>query len=283
MDLVVFSKSLQDKSPEQLLQLAQEFGADGYDLAVRPGYAVNPDNVATALPALVRLLAGEGLSIPMVTAMTDLLEPEQPGVRPLLQAMASAGVPHVKLGYFQFDPVKQDYWAEVERVRGILGRWEKLAREYGVRVCYHTHSHRCLGLNAGTLMHLLSGLDPACIGAYIDAGHLRVEGEEFAVAAAVVRPYLRLVAVKDVLLRRIERADHGAVERTVVQAGQGMVDWSAVFGELRRIDFDGPVSVHCEFQAAPAELLPAMGREVEFFRQVATRAGFPARQGPGSR
>ena len=57
MKLVMFSKMLKEKSVEELAELAQELGIDGYDLAVRTGYPVNPDNAATALPEAARRLA----------------------------------------------------------------------------------------------------------------------------------------------------------------------------------------------------------------------------------
>ena len=57
MKLVMFSKMLKEKSVEELAELAQELGIDGYDLAVRTGYPVNPDNAATALPEAARRFA----------------------------------------------------------------------------------------------------------------------------------------------------------------------------------------------------------------------------------
>jgi len=273
MQLVVFSKMLREKSVGELVELAHEFGVEGYDLAVRPGYPVNPDNVGSARVEAARIFSDNGLSIPMVTASTDLLFPDQDGVEVLLGAMERADVRRLKLGYFKFDPVAQDYWREVDRVRNALAGWEKLANRYGVRICYHTHSNRCMGLNAGMLMHLIRGFDPGCVGAYIDTGHLCVEGEEFAVAAAVVKDHLSMVALKDVLLERVEKSGHGAVQRTVVEAGRGMVDWSAVFAELARLGFAGPVSVHCEFHAEAGELLSAIRREVAFFRRMRERVG----------
>jgi sugar phosphate isomerase/epimerase len=273
MQLIVFSKMLKDMSVGELVELAGEFGMEGYDLAVRPGYPVNPENVGTALVEAARLFGENGLSIPMITADTDLLHPGQAGVEDLLGAMARADVRRLKLGYFKFDPAIQDYWREVDRVRESLEGWEKLGRRYGIRICCHTHSNRCMGLNAGMLMHLIRGFDPGCIGAYLDTGHLRVEGEEFAVAAAMVKDYLSMVAVKDMLLERVEKSGHGAVKRTVVEAGRGMVDWSAVFAELARLGFDGPVSVHCEFDIEAGERLPAIRREVTFFRNMREQVG----------
>ena len=273
MQLVLFSKMLKDKSVEELVELAHGFGAEGYDLAVRPGYPVSPENVDTALVDAVKLFGENDLAIPMITANTDLLFPDRPGVEELLGAMDRAEVRRLKLGYFKYDPLEQNYWEEVDKVRRALEGWEKAGKKHGVKICYHTHSNRCMGLNAGMLAHLIRDFDPRHIGAYLDAGHLCVEGEEFAVAAGIVREHLSMVAVKDMLMERVEKEGHGRVQRDVVEAGQGMVDWTAVFAELGRIGFDGPVSVHCEFHAEEEELLPAIGREVAFFRRIREQAG----------
>jgi len=268
--LILFSKMLKEKSIEELAELAAEIGLDGYDLTVRPEYPVNPDNAATALPAAARVMRAAGLDIPMLTGNFDLLEPDHPTAEPILGAMDEADVRLVKLGYFKFDPAAMDYWAEVDRVRGIFEAWAKLAEKHRVKVCYHTHSNRCMGLNAGMLAHLIKDLNPHYIGAYIDTGHLVAEGEEFAVAAAIVRDYLSIVSLKDFLMRREDKANHGSAQREVVEAGQGMVDWTAVFDELKRIGFSGPGSIHCEFHAD--DFIAAVKREVAFFRQMRAKA-----------
>lgn len=271
MRLIMFSKMLKDRSPADLLALAQEWGLDGYDLCVRPGYAVNPDNAATELPRVVELFRAKGLDVPMVTGNFDLLEPEHPTAEPLLKAMAKADVRLLKLGYFHYDPLQHDYMAEVERIRILFGRWERLARRHGVRICYHTHSDKCMGLNGAALAHLLSGFDPGLIGAYLDPAHLAVEGEDFATAVGMVRPWLSLVAVKDVLLTRVERNGHGALQRDWVVAGDGVVDWTAVFACLNREHYRGPITVHCEFHVPAEQFLAAAQREVAFFRRFVPR------------
>lgn len=268
MKLIMFSKMLKDRDTAGLIAWAQEAGLDGYDLCVRPGYVVNPDNAATALPEVVGAFREAGLDIPMVTANFDLLGPDHPTAEPILQAMDTADVRLLKLGYFKFDPAKQDYWAEVDRIRHVFAAWERLVWKYRVKICYHTHSNRCMGLNAGMLAHLIEGFEPACIGAYLDAGHLLAEGEEYAVAVAILRRYLSIVAVKDFLITRGEKNGHGTKQRSVVPAGAGMADWSAFFEVLAQVGFDGPVSVHCEFKVPEGGDFEQMVKdEVAFFRQ----------------
>ena len=82
-----------------------------------------------------------------------------------------------------------------------------------------------------------------------------------------------MVAVKDFLLERVDKENHGAIKRTVVEAGQGTCDWTAIFAELKRIDFDGLVSIHCEFEAQPNEMMDAIRREVAFFKAMKEKVG----------
>jgi len=268
VQIIVFSKHFREKNVTELIALAQEHDFEGYDLCVRPGYAINPQNAATELPKAVERFRNAGLDVPMITANFDVLSPDHPTARPILAAMDRADVRLIKLGYFSFDHAKQDYWDEVDRIRQLFAGWEELGREYHVKICYHTHSHRCMGLNCGMLAHLIRGFDPQYIGAYIDPGHMNIEGEEFVVGAAIVRQYLSIVALKDTLLVRKERGGHGAKTGHVVTAGNGMVDWTALFAELARIGFGGPLSVHCEFEVPESEFSAALHREVAFFKAL---------------
>lgn len=269
MKLIVFSKMLQEKSIAELVELAQKHGYDGYDLAVRPGHPVNPDNAASALPQAQRQMAQTGLQIGMVTGNFDLLTADHPLAEPLLAAMDSADVRLLKLGYFRFEPQTMDYWEQVDNVRRAFSAWERLASIYNVKICYHTHSHYCMGLNAAALMHLLRDFDPAYLGAYLDPGHFAVDGEPFDFGLAMAREHLSILSVKDVLVQRVEKNGHGAAKALWVAAGEGIVDWTAVFSELRRIDYDGFLSIHCEYDIDDDEdWFDTFVREVAFFRKM---------------
>ena len=269
MKLIVFSKMLQEKSVAELIELAQQHGYDGYDLAVRPSHPVNPDNAATALPQAQTQMEQAGLQIGMVTGNFDLLTADHPLAEPLLAAMDSANVRLLKLGYFRFEPQTMDYWEQVESVRRAFADWEKLARVYNVKICYHTHSHYCMGLNAAALMHLLRDFDPAYLGAYLDPGHFAVDGEPFDFGLAMARQHLSILSVKDVLIERVAKNGHGAAKALWVAAGEGIVDWTAVFTELRRIEYDGFLSIHCEYDIDDEEdWFDTFVREVAFFRKM---------------
>ncbi len=264
--VILFSKMFKDLSVADLVRNAHEIGAEGYDLCVRPAYPINPDNAARELPKAVEELAREAISVPMITGNFDLLYPDHPTAEPILAAMDKADVRLIKLGYFKFDPEKQDYWQEVDRIRAGFEGWRKLAEKYRVKVCYHTHSNRCMGLNCAALAHLVRGFDPQFIGAYIDPLHMLIEGEEFAVGLAMVKEYLSIVAFKDVLMTREQKNGHGVSGHRCVIAGQGAVDWTAVFEELKRVNYKGPLTVHCEFDVPEPMFMGAVKHDLAFFR-----------------
>ena len=270
--IIVFTKFFKDRSLGDLVNLVQDYGLDGYDLCLRPGYLVNPTNVLDTLVPFVKTLAKAGSGVPMLTGSLDLVHPDQPDVGSILRAMDQAGVRLLKLGYFPFNPLTQDYWGEVSKARRALAGWEKLAQTYRVKICYHTHSRGFLGVNCASLMHLLDGFDPAFIGAFIDPVHLVIEGEEFPLGAAMLRQYLSIASVKDVILRRVETSGHSTVDLEVVPCGTGMVDFDSMFATLRRLDYQGPLTVHCEFEhAAEAEFSALVRHEVNFARSCRAR------------
>ena len=272
MQVVLFSKMLQDDTIEQLIERAHKYGAEGYDLCVRPGYAVNPDNAAEALPKAVEQMAAKNLKIAMITGNFDLLTVDHPTTIPILSAMDRANVRLLKLGYFKFDPLTQDYWAEVDRIRRAFADWEKLGRQYNVKICYHTHSDHCMGGNCAAMCHLIRDFDPSCIGAYIDPAHMLIEGEEFEVGLAMIREYLSIVALKDVMLTREPKDGHGKMHSEFVMSGEGMVDWTKVFADLVRERFDGPLTVHCQFDMTPEQIPGIMKSEVSFYKAQKERA-----------
>ena len=93
MKYVYFTKTLKALDLKGLIAFCKDVGLDGVDLAVRPGYPVNPDNMAKALPEAAKTLASEGLSIGIVTTETNLNDPASKVAKGLFEACAAAGVP----------------------------------------------------------------------------------------------------------------------------------------------------------------------------------------------
>jgi sugar phosphate isomerase/epimerase len=275
MQLVLFSKHWPGISIEEMVRRTQRIGADGLDLAVRAQMAVNPANVATELAPAVRRVRAAGLEVPMITTEGDFVDPASAGAESMAAAMAEAGVPLAKLGYWRWRPGETPYWQTVDHIRQALEGFENLGRRFGVKFCYHTHSDN-FGLHACSMMDLLHGRDPKHVGAYLDTGHLYYCGEPFRMAVDMVGPYLCAASFKDTFFQRQNPVTEELPvwRRTIVPAGHGAVRWPDVMKALVEAHFSGPASVHCEFPATSPEAFEALQtREVAFLREQVAKVG----------
>ncbi len=84
---VVFTKPWKIPLPE-LAAFVKGLGFDGIELPVRPGFQVEPQDVARKLPEAVRILGDLGVSIASVAGPTD---------EPTIAACAAAGVPLIRI------------------------------------------------------------------------------------------------------------------------------------------------------------------------------------------
>lgn len=254
MRYVYFTKLLHGLDVPGIVAFLKDAGLDGADLAVRPGYPVTPDNAATELPKAAKTFRDEGLVIGLLTAPTNLTDPGSAAARTLFEAAAAAGVPAVKIGYF---PYQGKFDAELAEARRRLAGFARLAERTGVKACYHTHSGNMLGNNAAGLRLLLHDLDPHHVGAFVDTGHTAINGGPIRYELAIVRPWLSLLAIKDMLW---EKGKDGWQAR-VVPADGGIVRWNEVGQGVKECKFNGTVSLHGEYEAKDLDERKRLAKE----------------------
>ena len=249
MRFILFTKFFETLSAGALGEHVAGLGYHGLDLTVRPGHPINPDNVREALPPAARQWESIGLTVPLVTLPTTMNDPTHADTIAIYETAADAGVQFIKTGYYAFEP-GMDYWATVDSARRDLEGFEALSSRTGVKSVYHTHSGPVLGSNCAGLMHLLQGRDPAHVGAYVDPGHLAVDGEDIDMAFAMCTEYLDIIAAKDARHVDDPRPDAPApYGRAFVFVGEGAAPWRRVLELLWERGFDGPISVHTEYTA----------------------------------
>lgn len=267
MKIIYFSKYDQKLSVKKLGEKVKKMGFDGIDLVVRPGHPVNPDNVSEALPRAQRIWNSQGIEAAMVTTNFDFLNPEAPEVKHLYAACSEAGVKWIKLAYWEYGR-GQNYWKEVDKIRKVLEGFEKLSRKYEIKTCYHTHSGAFYGSNCAGLMHLIKGSNPEYIGAYIDTGHLILDGEDYRMGLAMVKDYLSLVALKDVVYTKGEENGELVDKPEFIKLGEGLVPWKKFFTFLLDTGYDGPLSIHGEYEVDKRVRDKWMQEDLEFIRGV---------------
>lgn len=242
MRFIYFTKTLKELKPLELVEFCKETGVDGLDLAVRPGYPIDPANAVAELPKFAAIMKQNNLSIPLVSAPTSLVDAESKEARSLFEACANSGVPMVKIGYFTY---KGNFGEDLQAARKKLEGFLKLAKETKVKAVYHTHSGANIGNNAASLKELLKDFDPHHVGAFADTGHLAVNGGPIKMELEILRQWLSILAIKDILW---EKPKSDWVFR-VVPAGQGIVRWSDASKGITDVKFDGTIVLHGEYEA----------------------------------
>ncbi|MCZ6679758.1 MAG: sugar phosphate isomerase/epimerase [Candidatus Poribacteria bacterium] len=254
MKFIMFTKHLEGLDVAGIIRALQSVGVEGADLCVRPGYPVNPDNAEAQLPATAKQFAAEGLSIPLVTAPTSFLDPNQPDLQRVYAGCAEAGVANIKIGYWHWSKENGGYWAQIDRIRSDLDAFQALSEKHGVRTCLHNHSGISMALNSSAVMNLVKGFDPRYVGVFADTGHLSIVGEPIDMALDIVKDYLAVMAFKDLM-----RAP-GSRGTRVIRMGHGFVDWETALRTLKELNFDGPVSFHSEYSGEPTETVIDLAR-----------------------
>lgn len=246
MKPIVFTKMLKPWEPDQLIAFAKETGLAGFDLCVRDGYPVTPQEIKTQLPAFMKKARAAGLTVPMATVGGLAMPPEDKLTEEAWAACAEAGIQGIKLGYWVWKPGKH-YWDEVKDIRKELAAYAKLAAKHGITALFHTHSDPYYGLNASALMHLIQDFDPKHVAAYIDPAHLGIDGEPLEMALDILRGRIGMVAVKNSHYKPVRNGDHMVWKRGVCALSEGLVDWAQAVKLLKQSGYDGYVSVHGEY------------------------------------
>jgi sugar phosphate isomerase/epimerase len=284
MQLVMFSKHLGPLPVPEAGRTIRELGFHGVDLTVRSGGHVLPEGVATALPEAVRQLADLGLAVPMIT--TSIVDAGEPHAEAVMAAAASLGIRNLKLGYWPYKPFGGIH-AQIAAARKAMDGIEALARKHDVRACIHNHSGNSLSAEAGNVYLILKDRDPRNAGAYLDPGHMTLEGgyQGWMQGIDLLQEYVSMVAVKS--FGHFPQRDEGTGEtrwlHKMVPLKEGIVRWREVFGCLKSLAWDGVVTFHSEYQGSHSwrdlsleELVAQTREDLAYLRPIIQEAGYTA-------
>lgn len=241
LTLCLFSKHLPALNWGQLAKTVKKIGFDGIDLTVRPAGHVLPERVAEDLPKAVSAIKAEGLSVPMIT--TGLTSASDPTAKPILSSAGKLGIPFFKPGYYKYQ--FKDIHHELENFGIEFTALTELSKQAGVQCGFHNHEGN-IGAPLWDVARIIDRLNPKWVGYYFDVRHAVVEGGVggWKIATNMVAPRLKMIAVKDFYWEK------SATGWRVVNCplGEGMVDWKQYFKILRQVEFQGPISLHLEYE-----------------------------------
>ena len=236
LTFTVFTKPWPALPIPALGEMVRGWGFDGVELPVRPGFQVEPENVARDLPLAVRQLEELGLKVASVAGPVDA---------PIIAACADSGVPIIRT----MIPIDDDgYLATVARARRAFDALLPLLERCGMTIGVQNHSDRFV-CNAMGLLHLIGEYDPQRIAAVWDAAHNALNGEDPELALEIIWPHLRMVNLKNAFWRRVTGPEaEDVVWRPYWTTGpQGLASWPRVAAELRRRDYTGVICLPAEY------------------------------------
>lgn len=279
MKLVMFSKHLQALTLEEVAETLVDLGLDGVDLTVRPGGHIEPAEVEFRLPQALEIFSDQGLEIGMLT--TAVLDAREPHAEAIFAAAAECGIGALKLGYYLCRNFGA-FWSDFERTMVLLDGIEGLAGEYGVSANLHVHSGPYVTATPQTISMLLDGRDPRCVGAYVDSGHMAIEGGYggWSQGLDMLAGRINLVALKAMGWFQVDQEGRQAWQRRLVPLDEGIIDLRLFLQHVKATGFDGVVSFHSEYQGSHSfrdlslpELIEQTRRDVAYVKGLLEELG----------
>ena len=261
-----FSKHLPAMDWKRMAQAVKKLGFDGVDLTVRPGGHVLPERAAEDLPKAVEAIRAEGLKVPMIT--TALTSANDPTAKPILSTSGKLSIPFFKPGYYRYNFA--DVRSELQKAMNDFRSLTEVSKQSGVQCGFHNHEGY-IGAQLWDVAQTIDQLDQKWVGYYFDIRHAVAEGggAGWKIALNLVAPRIKMIAVKDSYW---EKTGRGWRQRNC-PLGEGQVDWKAYFKLLRQANFQGPISLHLEYEIAGAttaaqeeNTLAAAQKDLEFLK-----------------
>ncbi len=245
MKLAVFSKIGNHLSAAELCPTLAEHGYQGVEWQVHPDGHILPNDLKAGTQRVAEAARRNGLESLCLAGYLRLGdEGAVTAIGKQLEASAAIGCPNVRIwapayrGTVPYESLFVQARADVERVA-------QAATVHGVRALVEVHFGTIVP-SASLTRQLIDGLDPQHVGVIYDPDNLTQEGlEHWQLGLELLGPFLAYVQFKNAAWVPREAPDGDGWRRwrrECVPLEQGLVDWPAFVGLLRRRQYDGYLS-----------------------------------------
>lgn len=247
----LFTKPWRDLSLEALGKLVKRLGFDGVELAVRPGYQVEPANVSEGLKEAARILGDQGVVISSIAGPTD---------PPTIAACGENGIPIIRI--CQGIDLGVGYMESEKTIRAEYDKMIPALDSAGVSIGVQNHYGDMIASAIG-IMHLIEEYEPKHISAVLDPAHCAVDGEGEEMALDIVWSHLSLVNFKSASHRRTNRPTAPEAEWEILwtTSAHSGYSWRKMVSLLKSRAYKGDICLPAEY-SKPAGGGQLMGDEV---------------------
>jgi len=257
----VFTKPWKTQPLAELGKRVKAWGFDGIELPVRPGFQVEPHDVAKGLPAAAKILADCGLKIYSVAGPTD---------EATLAACAELSIPTVRI---MVGIEAEGYLATEAKFKRETASLLPLLEKYGMQVGVQNHCGRMV-CHALGLLRLMETFPAKHVGAIWDCAHNALNGEEPEVAVDIIWSHLCMVNFKNAFWKRKE-----GTEATVAtwspywtNGRHGLASWPRVAAELKKRQYQGVICLTAEY-TEEAQVDHLIAEDIVFAKSLFTEVG----------
>ena len=239
-DITVFTKPWgAEVSLEDLGKKMKDIGVQGVELPVRPGYQVEPGNIARDLPAAVKALGDQGIKIGSIAGTVDA---------PTIDAMGACGVKILRICV----GIDMDigYMATEDKLRK---EWDALIPKLdqtGVNIGVQNHCDNMVGSAIG-IMHLIEKYDPKHVSAVYDPAHCGLDGEPEVMGLDACWSHLSLVNLKSAYRQRSNGYDEPEAAHLVIwsTAHHALFSWRKLVTEMKKRGYGADICLPAEYTA----------------------------------
>ena len=252
LKLSVFTVMLPDLTPEEAGVAIKEAGYDGIewrvttpriDTGAAPSFWMNNFctlDVTEADAKRARQIGDDnGLALPGLGTYINVGDVEL--TERAMNFARICGAPQVRINPGRWPEPGISYAESFDRARRYLAECQQLARRYSIRAIVEIH-HGTLTPSAALAHRLVSEFDPQYIGVLYDSGNMVFEGyEHYDMGLQLLGPYLSHVHVKNAAYSGPDT--DGVWRANWAPLAEGVVDWAAFFGALKKNGYDGWVGL----------------------------------------
>ncbi len=242
MKVAVYSLSLRDCSPLDVVSLARQYACDGIEWWCKEGGHADRADIAGSARQLAALMETSGLATAGLAPYFAYTEDED-SLAPIFEAAVILGTREVRCHSHPYDGTVPAQTLRERQRRWLEETVVPVAQRFDVRLNIEQH-HGMICATPDACRLLVDGLPPRHIGVIYDPGNSLHEGYTLpAYALDVIGPYLSHVHVKS--------ASYGtgrppAGRRTPLAYGalaDGDLDWQAIVSLLATRGYDGFLSL----------------------------------------
>ncbi len=242
-----FSKDLDKYETEFMAETLSLAGVDGFDLTVRPGGKVEPEEVTDELPKVVETGNKHNLATHLI--VTGITGTEDPLTEEVLITASALGVKHYRLGYYDYD-LSAGVLKSLENIKSRLKSLSDMNRHFNIQAGYQNHSGGRVGSPGWDVWELVKDFPVETISSQFDVRHAKVEGNRsWIFVLHLLSRNIGSLAIKDFTWH----VENGRARIVNVPLGEGLVDFNLYFRTLKELKVNVPITLHVEYPLLTAK------------------------------